>query len=80
MGNFSLHGADFNQYFVIKQDDMAKHATEQDNIDLARILKNIRVSRCKFNKKTDNKYFVVNIDVDYAKDVVEILRQNNHWK
>ena len=59
---------------------MIKHASEQDRIDLARILKNIRVSRYKFNKNTRNNYLVINIDEKYAKDVVEILKQNNHWK
>ena len=64
---------------VIKQDDLYKHASEQDSIDLARILKNIRVSRVEFNKKPSNQYLVINIDEDYAKDVIEILKKNNHW-
>jgi len=76
----NLSGADFNKYIVIKQEDMTKHASEQDRIDLARILKNIRISRYKFNKNTGNKYLVINVDVDYAGDVVGILRNNNHWK
>ena len=80
MSNIDLYGIDFNKYIVIKQDDMVKHASEQDSIDLARILKTIRISRHKFNKPTDNKYLVINIDEDYAKDVIEILKKNNHWK
>jgi len=76
----NLSGADFNKYFIIKQEDMIKHASEQDRIDLARILKNIRISRYKFNKNTSNKYLVINVDESYAEDVVEILRNNNHWK
>ena len=59
---------------------MVKHASEQDRIDLARILKNIRISRYKFNKNTGNRYLVINVDEYYAKDVVDILKQNNHWK
>ena len=76
----NLSGADFNKYIVIKQEDMTKHASEQDRIDLSRILKNIRISRVKFNKKPSNQYLVVNIDEDYAGEVIDILRQNNHWK
>jgi len=76
----NLSGADFNKYIVIKQEDMIKHASEQDRIDLARILKNIRISRYKFNKNTGNKYLVINVDVDYADEVVDILKKNNHWK
>ena len=64
---------------VIKQDDLYKHASEQDSIDLSRILKNIRVSRIKFNKKPSNKYLVINIDEDYAGEAIEILKKNNHW-
>jgi len=80
LSNINLSGTDFNKYFIIKQEDMIKHTSEQDRIDLARILKNIRVSRYKFNKNTGNKYLVINVDENYAKDVVDILRQNNHWK
>ena len=76
----NLSGADFNKYIVIKQEDVIKHASEQDRTDLARILKNIRISRYKFNKNTSNKYLVINVDESYAEDVVEILRNNNHWK
>jgi len=76
----NLSGADFNKYFIIKQEDMTKHASEQDRTDLARILKNIRSSRYKFNKNTGNKYLVINVDEDYAEDVIEILKKNNHWK
>ena len=76
----NLSGVDFNKYIVIKQEDMTKHASEQDRIDLSRILKNIRISRVKFNKKPSNQYLVVNIDEDYAGEVIDILRQNNHWK
>ena len=80
MNHINLSGIDFNKYTIIKQEDMIKHASEQDRIDLARILKNIRISRYKFNKNTSNKYLVINIDESYAEDVVEILKQNNHWK
>ena len=80
MSNLNLSGIDFNKYTVIKQEDMIKHASEQDRIDLARILKNIRISRYKFNKNTGNKYLVINVDESYARDVVDILKQNNHWK
>ena len=80
MSNLNLSGIDFNKYTVIKQEDMIKHASEQDRIDLARILKNIRISRYKFNKNTGNKYLVINVDVDYADEVVDILKKNNHWK
>jgi len=76
----NLSGVDFNKYIVIKQEDMTKHASEQDRIDLSRILKNIRISRVKFNKKPSNQYLVVNIDEDYADEVVDILKKNNHWK
>ena len=80
MNNLNLSGVDFNKYTVIKQEDMIKHASEQDRMDLARILKNIRISRYKFNKNTGNRYLVINVDEYYAKDVVDILKQNNHWK
>jgi len=76
----NLSGIDFHKYVVIKQDDLYKHASEQDRIDLARILKNIRISRYKFNKNTGNKYLIINVDVDYADEVVDILKKNNHWK
>ena len=76
----NLSGADFNKYIVIKQEDVIKHASEQDRTDLARILKNIRISTYKFNKNTGNKYLVINVDVDYADEVVDILKKNNHWK
>jgi len=78
--SISLQGIDFNQYIVIKQDDLQKHVSEQDRIDLARILKNIRISRDKFGKKTRNNYLIVNVDVDYVSEVINILRNNNHWK
>jgi len=48
-------------------------------VDLSRILKTIRFGRKEVGKKTDNKYLVINIDEDYAKDVIEILKKNNHW-
>jgi len=76
----NLSGADFNKYFIIKQEDMIKHTSEQDRSDLARILKNIRISRYKFNKNTGNKYLVINVDESYAEDIVDILKKNNHWK
>jgi len=46
---------------------------------LSRILKNIRVSRIKFNKKPSNQYLVINIDEPYAGEVIEILKKNRHW-
>jgi len=64
---------------VIKQDDLYKHTSEQDRIDLARILKNIRISRYKFNKNTSNKYLVINVDEDYVGEVIEIMKKNRHW-
>jgi len=57
-----------------------KYTSQQYQIDLARILKTIRDGRIDSNKKTGNKYFVINVDESYAKDVVEILKKNNHWK
>ena len=80
MNNIDLQGIDFHKYIVIKQDDLYKHASEQDMVDLSKILKTIRVGRKEVGKKTDNKYLVINIDEDYAKDVIEILKKNNHWK
>jgi len=77
--SISLHGIDFHKYVVIKQDDLYKHASEQDSIDLARIIKNIRISRVKFNKKPSNQYLVINIDEPYAGEVIEILKKNRHW-
>jgi len=56
-----------------------KYTSEEDKIDLARILKTIRDRRIEFGKNTGNKYLVINVDEDYAKDVVGILRENNHW-
>ena len=75
----NLSGADFNKYIVIKQEDVIKHASEQDRTDLARILKNIRISRYKFNKNTSNKYLVINVDEDYVGEVIEIMKKNRHW-
>jgi len=77
--SISLHGIDFNKYVVIKQDDLYKHALEQDSIDLARITKNIRISRVKFNKKPSNQYLVINIDEPYAGEIIEIMKKNRHW-
>ena len=79
INNISLEGADFNKFIVIKQDDLYRYTSDQDKINLARILKNIRDGRVKFGRETGNKYFVINIDESYAGDVVEILRKNGHW-
>ena len=80
MSNIDLHGIDFHRYIVIKQDDMYKYTSQDDQIALARIIKKIRDGRIESNKNTGNKYLVINIDERYAKDVVGILKQNNHWK
>jgi len=80
MGDLILQGIDFNKYVTIKQDDLQKYCDDQDRIDLVRILKNIRVGRVEFSKKPSNRYLVINVDEDYAEDVVEILKKNNHWK
>ena len=79
LNGVSLHGIDFNKYVVIKQDDLYKYTSEEDKIDLCRILKTIRDGRVKGNKNTSNQYFVINIDENYAGEVIEILRKNRHW-
>ena len=79
MSNIDLCGIDFNKYIVIKQDDI-KYITEQDKINLCSIIKTIRDGRIEGNKNTGNKYFGINVDESYANDVVEILKNNNHWK
>jgi len=80
LSNINLSGIDFNKYIIIKQDDLYRYTSQQDQIDLARILKAIRDGRIKEKKNTGNKYLVVNTDEDYAEDVIDILRKNNYWK
>jgi len=76
----NLSGIDFHKYIVIKQDDLYKYTSQEDKINLARIIKTIRDGRIEGNKNTSNKYFVINVDESYAEDIVDILKQNNHWK
>jgi len=79
LSNIDLYGIDFNKYIIIKQDDL-KYITEQDKINLCSIIKTIRDGRIEVNKNTGNKYFVINVDENYAKDIVDILKKNNYWK
>jgi len=79
LSNIDLSGIDFNKYLIIKHEDIYKYTSQEDQIDLSRILKNIREGRSEDSKSTSNKYFVINVDESYAEDVVEILRKNNHW-
>ena len=78
--SINLSGMDFHKYIVIKQDDLYRYTSQEDQVDLARIIKTIRDGRGEEKKNTGNKYLVINVDVDYADEVVDILKKNNHWK
>jgi len=71
---------DFHKYIVIKQDDLYRYTSQEDQVDLARIIKTIRDGRGEEKKNTGNKYLVINVDVGYADEIIDILKKNNHWK
>jgi len=78
--SINLSGMDFHKYIVIKQDDLYRYTSQEDQVDLARIIKTIRDGRGEEKKNTGNKYLVINVDVGYADEIIDILKKNNHWK
>jgi len=73
-----LQGGDFNKFVVIKNEDMDNYSTYSDINNIDMILLNIRSGRRKDNKALNN-YIVINIDEEYAPEVIEILKRYKHW-
>jgi hypothetical protein len=66
-------GYRFNRkYRVLKEDDITKHLSDDEQWLLSEIEATINEGRRK-DGKTDNVYLVINTDVPYAKQVAEIM-------
>lgn len=65
---------------VIKNEDVEKHLTEMEKVQLLRLLNKVKAGRASEGKQAVNVYLIVNTDESYASDVVQILKDNGHWE
>lgn len=68
------------QHTVVKNEDVEKHLTELEKVQMVRLLNKVRAGRASEGKQAVNTYLIVNIDESYAPDVVQILKDNGHWE
>lgn len=78
MSNDILEGGKFDKFFVLKNEDVKKYLDdrEQDQLNIL----GYRINLDRFNdSKPINKYIVINVDEEYAPEVIEILKRHGHW-
>jgi len=61
-------------HLVFKWDDIERHLSESQIIELARMMKDIRNGRIQEGKAAENEYYVVNKDEPYAAAVFEVIK------
>lgn len=69
------------KFFVLKNEDIKKHLTLEQKIQLHEMEQAIDSGRSNEGKQpaSSNIYLVINTDEPYAPEVVEILKRNGHW-
>lgn len=71
------------KYSVIKLNDLVKYNKSSDIaifLDLTyKLFKNVETGRKKDSKKPNNSYIVINTDEPYINEIVDILKNNDHW-
>ncbi len=67
------------KFLVVKSEDIEKHLNNFDRKELGRIMAKIEKGRSMEGKNDSNFYLVINQDEVYSKEVIEIMKRNNHW-
>lgn len=67
------------KYVVFKIEDL-KELPYIDLMHLAMIGKHYEENRIRKGKSADNVYLCINTDESYAREVIDILKKNNHWE
>jgi hypothetical protein len=78
MNNFNPFRDIEMKFLVVKWEDIGKHLSLEQQVQLQDLLKDIQYGRMREGKK-DNTYLVVNIDETYAAHVAEIMKAHGHW-
>lgn len=67
------------KFIVLKTEDVKKHCTEKERLDLFESVQSIGKGRESEGKPVENRYLVINTDEPYADEVIEILKKHGHW-
>lgn len=67
------------KFSVIKNEDVEKHLDDRDKSELSRILWKIEQGRYEEGKEAANTYLVVNVDEQYASEIINIMKDHGHW-
>ena len=67
------------KFFVLKWDDIDESLTKNEFKRFDQLVKKVEDCREDKGKSRMNEYLVINTDENYAEDVVDILKKNNHW-
>lgn len=67
------------KYTVIKNDDIEQYMNDREKLILQELLYSMNQRKKKEGKETNNQYLVINTDEQYAPQVIEILKANDHW-
>ena len=67
------------KFLVVKDEDINKHLNNHDKKELTRLMDKIEKGRRMEGKSANNFYLVINQDEPYADEVIEIMKNNNHW-
>lgn len=68
------------KFIVLKNEDVLQHLNAFDRKDLIRVLEKIAKGRKLAGKEIDHNYLIINTDEPYAEQVIDIMRDNNHWE
>lgn len=69
------------KFFVLKNEDIKKHLTLEQKIQLREMEQAINAGRSDEGKRlaSSNIYLVINTDEQYAVEVIETLKRHGHW-
>lgn len=67
------------KFTVIKNDDIEQYMNDREKLILQELLYSINLKKKKEGKAVDNQYLVINTDEQYAPQVIDILKANDHW-
>ncbi|MGD6894306.1 hypothetical protein [Bacillus infantis] len=66
------------KFTVVKNDDIEKYLSKNDQEKLVDCLGQIKMSRA-LEGRGNAKYLVINTDEPYADEVIEIMKRHGHW-
>lgn len=64
------------KYIVLKIEDIEKYCSFEQQEQLSDICNDIQGGRAGNGKAEENRYYVVNTDETYAKDIKDIIEKN----